>query len=175
MFFDNAILGALAIFVVRVLSITLSTVRILIMGRGQKLLVVVIAIFEALTFVLTFGQVAQDLSNIWNISAYCFGFATGTGVGMLIEERVVKGYATVNIVSMAKSLPVAQAIRTAGFGATHISGEGTSGTVGLVRVVVNRRDVARIVALATQVDQKAFVTVEETRHVSHGFLGFGRS
>lgn len=175
MFFANPILGALAIFVVRVLSISLSTMRLLVMGRTHKLWVAIIAFFESLTFVLTFGQVSQDLDNIWNLSAYCLGFAAGTVIGIWIEERVIKGYSTVNIVSMGNSLPISQAIRAAGFGATRSSGEGTSGTVGLVRSVASRKDAARIVDIATGIDEKAFVTVEDTRRVSRGFLGYGRS
>ena len=50
MLFENVILGAVLIFVVRVISITLATVRFLIMGRANKLAVFIIAVFEALTF-----------------------------------------------------------------------------------------------------------------------------
>ncbi len=175
MWFDNALLGALAIFAMRTLSITLATIRYLIMGRTKKLLVVVIAFIEALAFAITFGQVAQDLSNLWNLGAYCLGFASGTWVGMLIEEQMATGFATVDIISMGKSLPIAEAIRAAGFGATRSSGEGSSGTVGLVRAVVRRRDVPQILAIVQEVDPRAFVTVEEVRSVSRGFLGYGRS
>ncbi len=175
MFFQSAFLGALMIFLIRVLSIAVSTVRLLIMGRTNNLLVAVLAFIESLMFALTFGQVAANIGNLWNLGAYSLGFAGGTWVGMLIEERFVKSYATITIVSMGKSLPIVETIREAGFGATRTSGEGTRGTVGLVRIVVNRRDVDRIISLAQEIDPKAFVTVEGTRQVSRGFLGYGRS
>ena len=173
MWFDNVILGALAIFLIRMLSIALSTVRFLIMGRSSKLLVSGIAFIEALAFALTFGQVAQNLGNMWNLGAYCLGFAVGTWAGTLIEERVGAGFSTITIVSRGNSQQIAQAIREAGFGATRISGEGTSGTVGLVRIVVRRRDAPQITRIVLEVDPKAFVTVEETRSVWHGYLGYG--
>jgi uncharacterized protein YebE (UPF0316 family) len=173
--FDNVIVGALVIFVVRVLSITLATIRYLIMGRANKVLVTGIAFFEALTFALTFGMVARDLSNLWNLFAYCLGFALGTLTGTMIEARMATGFATVNIVSMGKSLPVAEAIRVAGFGATRSAGEGNTGTVGIVRVVVKRRDAAQVMDIAQEVDPRSFVTVEEVRNVARGFLGYGRS
>lgn len=175
MFFDNVILGALMIFFVRMLSIAISTIRYLIMGRSNSLLVFGLAMFEALAFAMTFGQVAQDLDNIWNLMAYCLGFASGTWVGIQIEHRVGQGFATVNIVSMGKSLPIAKAIRDAGFGATRSSGEGNTGTVGLIRTVLHRRDAAQIIDIVQEIDPKAFVTIEETRSVTRGFLGYGRS
>src|SRR5574341_76478 len=171
MFSDNVILGALIIFVVRVVSIAVSTVRLLIMGRASSVLVMSLAFIEALAFALTFGQVAQNLGNIWNLMAYCLGYAAGTLVGMWIEDRVGVGFAEINIVSTGKSAQISQAIRKAGFGATRSEGEGTSGTVGLVRVVARRTRIAQIRKVALEVDPKAFVTVEETRSVSQGFLG----
>jgi uncharacterized protein YebE (UPF0316 family) len=175
MFFSNPILGALMIFVVRVLSIAISTVRVLIMGRGNALFVAMLAFTEALAFAITFGQVATNLDNLWNLGAYSLGFAVGTWVGTQIEERFIKGYSTVTVISMGKSLPIVEAIRAAGFGATRTSGEGSHGTVGLVHAVVQKRDAGRIAEMVEDIDPKAFMTVEETRRVSRGFLGSGRS
>ncbi len=175
MLIQNVILGAVLIFIVRVISITLSTIRYLIMGRANKIGVTAIAFVEALTFALTFGVVASDLTNMWYLMAYCAGFAIGTLVGTSIEQRIGQGYAAVNIVSMNKSLPVAEEIRKAGFGATRTAGEGNTGTVGMIWVVVRRRDVAQVVSIATGVDPNAFVTVEEARSVMRGFIQYERS
>jgi uncharacterized protein YebE (UPF0316 family) len=172
---QSVLLGALLIFFVRVLSITLATIRLLIMGRTSKALVAGIAFFEALTFALTFGVVASDLTNMWYLAAYCGGFAAGTWVGTIVDERLGQGFASVNIISMAKSLPIVEAIREAGFGATRTSGEGGTGTVGLVFVVARRRDIRQIADIATSIDPKAFVTIEEARSVSRGYMGYGRS
>ncbi len=102
-FGENAIVGALIIFVVRVFSIAVSTVRLLLMGRRSNLFVYALAFIEALAFALTSGQVAANLGNLWNLSAYSLGFAAGIWVGILIEERFVKDFATVNMVSMELS------------------------------------------------------------------------
>jgi len=169
------VLGAALIFFVRVLSITIATLRYLFMGRASKLVVFILAAFEALTFALTFGVVAQDLTNIPFLVSYSLGFATGTYVGLFIEEKLGQGYSTVNIISMTRSLPIVEAVRKAGFGATRTAGEGVSGSVGLIYVVARRKDVGQVVKIANDIDPKAFITVEEARSVSRGFLGYGRS
>ena len=175
MLFENVILGAVLIFVVRVISITLATVRFLIMGRANKLAVFIIAVFEALTFALTFAVVAQDLTNIPFLASYSLGFATGTYVGILIEERIGQGFSSVTIISMTRSLPIVEAIREQGFGATRTAGEGVTGSVGMIYVVARRKDVPAVVRIANEIDPKAFITVEEARSVSRGFIGYGRS
>ena len=96
-------------------------------------------------------------------------------VGMKMEEWLGRGFQTLNIISMGLSLPIAEAIRKAGFGATRTAAEGTSGTVGLVWVVTRRRDAAQIIAIVNDIDPKAFVTIEEARSVTRGFLQSGRS
>jgi uncharacterized protein YebE (UPF0316 family) len=170
MSFQTALIGALVIFFVRLLSMAVSTVRLLVMGRVNTFLLMTLAGIEALTFALSLGLVASNLGDLLNLGAYCVGFAVGTVVGMWIEERLAAGFSTINIVSMGKSLPIANAIRAAGFGATRSSGEGGTGTVGLVRVVTRRRNSSEIFKLVMKVDSAAFVTVEETRAVAQGFL-----
>ena len=171
----NVIVGTLLIFVVRVFSVTLSTIRLLIMGRANKLAVSGIAFVEALTFALTFGVVASDLTNLWFLMSYCGGFAGGTWIGTMLEERIARGFESVNIVSTGKSLPIAEAIRAAGYGATRTTGEGSTGTVGLIYVVARRKDIPTIIGIANDIDPKAFITVESTRSVQRGWMGIGRS
>ncbi|MGF1505989.1 MAG: DUF2179 domain-containing protein [Chloroflexi bacterium] len=168
------VLNFLLILLVRIFSIAVSTIRILIMGRSPDWLVGSLSFVEALTFALTFGAVAQDLTNIPNLLAYCLGFALGTIIGTIVDERIAQGYATVNIVSRGHSLPIAEHIRKAGFGATRSPGQGASGAQGIVWAVARRRDVRRIVEITERLDPKAFVTVVETRAVRHGFISYGR-
>jgi uncharacterized protein YebE (UPF0316 family) len=170
MFGQSVIVGALIIFLIRVASIAVSTLRILLMSRVNRAITFIMAFLEALAFALTISQVASNLNNIWNLMAYSVGYAVGTIVGMMIEERIATGYTTINVVSMGKSLQITEAVRAAGYGATRSSGEGTKGTVGLIRVVARRKNAQRIADIIREADPKAFVTLEETRSVFRGFL-----
>jgi uncharacterized protein YebE (UPF0316 family) len=170
----NLILGALLIFLARVLNIAISTLRILMMARGRRLITGVLGFFEALLFALTISVVVQDLNNVWNLMGYSLGFAGGIVVGLAIEERLAMGFATVNVVSSNRGHDVAEAIREAGFGATETTGQGSEGTVGLVRTVVPRRYVKQVSDIANRADAASFVTVEETVAVRRGTLGLMR-
>lgn len=162
--------GAAVIFGLRVVGVTLATVRVLVMMRGQKLASVVMGFFEVLVYVIAIGQVVDDLSNIWNILGYCFGFSAGTLVGMWLDDRLITGYATVNVTSAALGRKIAQAIRDAGYGATVGWGMGRNGRVYLVSATVRRKEINEVVKLAEGIDKSAFVTVEETRAIRRGYL-----
>ncbi|GAB4540283.1 MAG: DUF2179 domain-containing protein [Anaerolineae bacterium] len=166
--------AALIIFMLRVIGVTLATIRVLIMMRGKKLAAASIGFFEVLIYALAIGQVVNDLANVWNLSGYSLGFAVGTLVGMWLEERLAMGYASVRIVSKYRGYAVADAIRNAGYGATVEWGQGRSGSVALVVATVRRKEVDAVCKLADQVDPSAFVTVEETRTIRRGYMRIAR-
>ena len=166
--------GVFLVFGLRVVGVTLATIRVLIMTRGKKLLAASIGFFEVLVYALAIGYVVQNLSNVWNLLGYSLGFAVGTLMGMWLEERIALGYASVRIVSKYKGHAVADAIREAGYGATVEWGQGRNGAVGLVVATVRRKEVDAVCALADKIDPNAFVTVEETRTIRRGYMRIAR-
>jgi uncharacterized protein YebE (UPF0316 family) len=168
------VLNILFIFVLRVLGVTLSTIRVLLMTRGRKSVSAVLGFFEVLVYAVAIGKVVQDLNNIPNLLSYCLGFSVGTLLGMWLEERLAIGFATVRIISSSKGHRIATAIREAGYGATEDRERGKDGFVGTVTTVVRRREVNTVCATIYQVAPDAFVTIEETRQVAHGYMRAGR-
>jgi uncharacterized protein YebE (UPF0316 family) len=164
----------LLIFILRIVNVTLSTIRMLIMMRGKKVLSASIGFFEVLVYVLAIGPVINNLSNVWNLLGYCLGFAVGTLAGMGLEGWMALGYASVRIVSKEKGYAVAQAIREGGYGATVERGHGRDGAVDVVIATVRRKEVGSLCALADQIDPSAFVTVEETRTIRRGTMRIAR-
>jgi uncharacterized protein YebE (UPF0316 family) len=172
---SQVILGAAGIFVLRILGVSIATVRMLITVQGRRFLSSFLGFFEALVFAVAIASVVNELGNAWNMMAYCLGFAVGTYVGMWLESKFITNFVTVNVVSAQKSHEIASVIREAGFGATEMWGQGAEGTVGAVRIVVQRRNVSRVIDRVNAVDSNAFITLDETRSVRHGWLPEGRS
>lgn len=166
--------AALFIFVLRVIGVALSTVRVLVMMRGQKLFSMVMGFFEVLVYVIAIGQVVNNLENVWNILGYCLGFSAGTLIGMWLDERFVRGFASVRIVSRYKAQRLGDSIREAGYGATVAWGSGQRGSVGIVTATVLRQEVPAVCRVADEVDPEAFVTVEEARAVRRGYMHMQR-
>ena len=170
----DVVIAAATIFLLRVVGVTLATLRVLITLRGHKVPAAIMGFFEVLVYVLAIGAVVNNLSNVWNLLGYCLGFAAGTLVGMSIDDHLALGYATVSVISRYKSQNVAEAVREAGYGATVEWGQGRAGTVGVVRITVRRREVRSVVDLADRADPDAFVTVEEARSIRRGYLRTAR-
>lgn len=166
----QAILGGLLIFALRVLSVSLGTVRTLLIVRGKRLISAAIGFVEVLIFVVAISRVISDLSNIWNLLGYCGGFAMGVLVGMSLEERLAMGLSMVRIISKTHWLEIAQTLRQKGYGVTQVLGEGKDGPVGIIYSMVQRKRVPTMIRLCEQMDCHAFITVEEAGRVHHGYI-----
>ncbi len=165
------LIGGLLVFLARLVNVSMATVRTLMGMRGQKRLAAAIGLFESLIFILAISRVLQDVGNIWNVVGYCSGFAAGTLVGLAIEERLALGYAAVEAISQGDSAEIALALRQAGYGVTEMTGEGLASQVHVVTTVAKRRDIPAIMALVSEADEAAFVTVDDTNRVYRGHLG----
>jgi uncharacterized protein YebE (UPF0316 family) len=161
-------LGALFIFCLRLIDVSLGTFRILTAVRGRRLLAGLIGFFEVSIFVVAIGQVVTNIGNWWNVIGYAAGFATGTILGMTLENKVAIGLAEVNIISMTKGMQIAEALRSDGYGATEFLGAGHSNIVDMVRAVVRRKEVPTIIAKASTIDDEAFITVADMTSAYRG-------
>ena len=69
----DVLLTAGGIFLLRVVGNMITTFRLVLIVRGQKLPSTIMAALEALVFALALGSVVSNLGNVWNLTAYCVG------------------------------------------------------------------------------------------------------
>jgi uncharacterized protein YebE (UPF0316 family) len=162
--------GPFIIFCLRVVDVSMSTIRILLAVRGYKLVVPIIGFFEVLVWVFAVGNAIRFLDSGWHLLGYASGFAVGNVVGLLIEERLAIGYATIRVVSTHAGVEMADALRNIGFGVTEFGGQGRDGRVEIVYTVCMRRDIARVLDEIESWDRQAFITVEEPRDIRWGWM-----
>jgi len=166
--------GAGGIFLLRVVGNMLTTIRMVMIIRGQKFPSFVLANAEALIFALALASVVTNLGNVLNLTAYCLGYAIGGYIGLELEGRFIQRFVSVHIISPKLSHDIAVAIREAGYGATEAWGQGAEGWVGSVTAVVGHQEVKTVVKIVHDIDPNAFVTMEELRHTSRGYFRFAR-
>jgi len=165
----NIFLEALLIFALRVIGITIGTIATIMTVQGRKAPAMLAGFFSALVYVVAIGKVVTNLGNVSNILAYCGGFAVGTLIGMVWEQRLAMGFAEVRVISTEKSTAIAEALRQAGFGVTEYYGRGRENIVGVVEAIIPRKSVDAVMSVAKSVDAKAIVTVTEARMVRRGY------
>lgn len=168
------IFNVVLIFTLRVLNYALGTLRLVFITRGRRLIASALAGLEALIFAVVIADVVQDLNNIPNLIAYCFGAGFGSWVGMALEAKLIRSYTIVNVFANQDGLEITEALRQAGYGVTTTISQGRDGEVLTLRSVIDRRQVKTFMKTVHQINPNAFIAIEEARGVTRGWLGMGR-
>lgn len=162
--------GPIVIFSLRILDVSMSTVRIVLAVRGHKKITPIIGFFEVLVWVFAAGSAIRFLDSPLHLLGYAAGFAAGTVVGLMIEEKLAIGHATIRIVARHAGVELADALRTLGFGVTEFAGQGRDGPVEVVYTVCRRRDIEKVMDEVEIWDPQAFITVEQPRDIRWGWM-----
>jgi uncharacterized protein YebE (UPF0316 family) len=163
----------LLIFLARVIDVSLSTIRIVYVSRGVRLVAPIIGFIEILVWLTAITHVLQHLDHPINFLAYAGGFAVGTWVGLLIEDKLALGLVAVRIISKQDASELPGKLEKASFGVTSFAARGVSGRVRFLLTVIRRRELRRLLKLLAQEQPDAFISVSDVRMASQGFFNPG--
>jgi uncharacterized protein YebE (UPF0316 family) len=162
--------GPLVIFGLRIVDVSLSTLRILLAVRNQRKLVPLIGVVEVTVWIFAVGNAIRHIDSTWHVLGYAGGFAAGTMVGMWLEEKLAFGLATMRIITRRSTADLVDSLRAMGCGVTEFDGTGREGKVEVVHTVVPRRSIPRVLDVVEAANPEAFVTVEEPREIVRGWM-----
>ena len=156
------------IFCARICDVTLGTIRVIFISKGIKYIAPCIGFFEVIIWLLAIGQVMNNLTNIVAYIAYGAGFASGTFIGMLIEEKISIGLTSVRIITKDDPVSLVQFLRSHNYGVTSVDGEGGTGRVKMVFTIIKRQDLPHVIGVIKQFHPNAFYSIEEVKSVAEG-------
>lgn len=156
----------LLIFTARVCDVSLSTIRIIFVMNGKRNIAPILGFFEAFIWLLAVGQIISQVDNIFAYLAYAGGFATGTFVGMYLEERLAVGMAVLRLITKEVNEGMLEFLHTNQFSYSLVDGVGRSGKVNVVFFVVKRENLERLIDGINEHHPNAFYTIENIRQVN---------
>lgn len=160
----------LAIFLARILDVSLGTVRTIVVFRGRRLLAAVIGFFEITIWVIAAGQVLQNLDAWYLIMAYAGGFGAGNYIGIWLESKLAMGREMVSAISFRTDGGLARLLRERGFRAIDVDADmGRSSSVDLVITVTRRRRVPELLQTILEADPEAQYSISDIKMAHEGF------
>lgn len=168
-FFSWVILPIL-IFISRIIDVSMGTLRIILVAKGQKMIAPILGFFEILIWLVAMGQVFQNLDNLACFIAYAGGFASGNYVGMIIEEKLALGMYGIRIFvpKMYSLEKLKTKLTNHGFGVTIIKGYGAKEEMSILYSIFKRKDRQKIIDTIECTNKNLFYTIEEVKSVKHG-------
>ena len=164
-------LGAfLFIFIARVIDMALDVIRILMLMRDKHFVAAAIGFIEVSIFVIALNEVLSGgLDGPGKVIAYAGGFAVGTYIGGLIEQRLAIGYVSLQIFPQeCQCDTVAESLRNRGFGVTKVAGEGRHGRRIILFAALKRKDVKQAVRILDELSPDVFFTISDARNIHGG-------
>jgi uncharacterized protein YebE (UPF0316 family) len=166
------ILGnCLLIILARICDVSLGTLRTVCVVNGHKGRAWVLGFFEVLVWVLVVSKVITNLSHPAYAVAYAIGAATGSWVGITVEQRIAFGEQVVRIFSR-RGREIAAQLRDHGWRVTEIDGRGRDGHVELLFIEVPRKDAMRVAHIARTLDPQCYFVVDDIRMTSAAMVRF---
>jgi uncharacterized protein YebE (UPF0316 family) len=154
------------IFISRVTDVTMDTLRIVFISRGNKIVAPILGFFEILIWLVAITRIMANLDNFTTYIAYALGFAVGNYVGLLLEEKLAIGTQLIRIITATDASPLINNLRTKGFRATAIDAEGKNGLVNVIFIITKRKIVREVIGIINHFNPKAFYSIEDIRSVN---------
>ena len=146
------------IFLSRICDVSLSTVRIMFVMTGRRNIAPWLGALEVLIWLIAIGQIMQHLTNVACYLAYAGGFATGTYIGMRIEERLAIGTYIVRVITERADRLIAY-LKENNYRVTVLEGDSNHGKVNVLFLVIRRSRIDHVQNLIKELAPEAFYTV----------------
>lgn len=157
------------IVVINIIYVSLFTIRLLFVMKGQKVLASLISVVEVFVYLIGLNIVLDNIDKPHNLIAYCLGWGTGVYLGSKIEEWLALGYITVQITIDQKTMKVPDLLREKGFGVTSWPAEGRDGHRIVMQVLAKRSNEKKLMQTIETIAPSAFVISYEPRYFRGGF------
>ncbi|MEA4997612.1 MAG: DUF5698 domain-containing protein [Petrimonas sp.] len=158
------------IFFGRICDVSLGTLRIIFVSKGQKLKAPLIGFFEVFIWVVIISQILARANDLVSYLSYAAGYATGNYIGILLEERIAYGIVLCRVYTRKNGTELVQMLKNAGHGATMVHGTGSVDKVDIIETVIERKDMKVISKYLTDFDQDIFYVIEDVRTKKNGIF-----
>lgn len=158
----------LIIFFSRVCDVSLGTLRHVFISKGLRKIVPVLGFFEVLIWIVVVAQVMKNLNNVACYLAWAGGFATGTYVGLRIEERLALGLQVIRIITNQNSDALIKALKEKNHGVTILDAHGGMGPVKMIFTIIKRKNVRKVEKMIAHYNPNAFYSIEDIKNAKQG-------
>ena len=160
------------IFFVRILDVSMGTLRTIITVKGKNFYASLVGFFEVfIWFIIVKEALNTDETSIFIAISYSLGFATGTYIGGKLSQKLISSNLGVQVITN-KANEMATKIREEGFAVTVMEVEGKDNTTNkyMLFIEINNKKFNHLKNLIKEIDNNAFIVVNETKYVQNGFM-----
>jgi uncharacterized protein YebE (UPF0316 family) len=159
------------IFFAKIVEVSLTTIRTVLITRGEKFYGSIIGFFEVLIWLYVIGTMLVGINQApLKMVAYALGFSCGNYIGCILEEKLALGLMTINaIVSVKDGKTLAEILRSENVGVTLVDAEGLKEEKKMLILHVKRKKRSQILKLIQNSGINAVISLVDTRTIYGGY------
>ena len=156
-----AITFVLIIFA-RISDVTLDTVRTAAIIQGRRLFAAVLGFFEAVIYICVVAKVLLNMDHPVYALAYGIGFASGTYLGIAVEQHLAFGQQVVSLFTR-KGAELSKALADAGYRVAEVHGHSREGDLAILHIEISRKLARDVVRNGAALDPNCFCVINDVR------------
>ena len=158
------------IFFGRIFDVSLGTLRIIFVSKGEKYIAPIIGFFEVFIWVVIISQILTRANDLVAYLSYAGGYAAGNYVGILLEQRIAYGIVLCRMYTQKDGMELVKILNKMNFGATMTHGEGSTNEVDIIETVIDRNQMKTLASTVTEFDANIFYVIEDVRTKQNGIF-----
>ena len=168
----NLLMLCIKIFFVRILDVSLGTIRTIMTVRGKLLIAPIIGFIEVTIWFLVVKDALNSESNsLFIVFSYAGGYAIGTYVGGMLSS-LIKSKLCIQIIINQNCLSLIDELRSNGFAVSVMDVKGyDTGEKYMLLMEIDNDKFKKVEKIVHSYDDKIFMMVNETKYVKNGYFG----
>ena len=162
----------LEIFLARIVDVSISTFRMMIMVRKKSIFTPILAFCEVFVwFIAVRRALNTNIDSILIPIFYSLGYATGTYIGGCLSRKFIKNVNSIEVTTSRGNMKLINALRSEGCGISVIALKNNyRDKKDLLLVDVKSKNTQETIKLIKELDAKAFIVVKDTKIVHNGYI-----
>lgn len=162
----------LKIFFVRIIDVSLGTIRTFFSVKGQNLIASIIGFVEITVWFLVVKEALNTTNNsLWIVFSYASGFSVGTYIGGILSNLLIEGNLGVQIITSGNSNNLIKALRKEHYGVSVIDVRGQEENIKhMLFIEIHNKNLNHLKKIVKDIDPKAFIVINETKYVQNGYI-----
>lgn len=161
------------IFCAKIVEVTIMTLRVVYINKGEKLIGAILAFFEVFIWLIVVNTVLTNITeDPMKILVYCTAFALGNYIGVIIENKLAVGLSSLQaIVPDEDGEKIADILRQNNFGVTIIEGKGIEDIrKDVLIVMLKRKRIKEAIKIINSQIPDALITINDVKNLRGGYI-----
>lgn len=167
----DGLLLYIVIFVVKIIEVSMATLRIVLITKDERVKGAIIGFFEVMIWVFVVSTVLNGITeDPFKVVVYALGFAIGNYAGSKLENRLAIGNANLEVIThKIDGKKMAKHLRANGLAVTSVNAYGMNDKREILTMHVPRKKIKETVDMVQAFQPDVVITVHDIKPIYGGY------